>query len=47
MLNNKGYSIIFLNHASLFIETKDSLLFVDPWFEGFAFDRELYINRSC
>ena len=38
MLNNKNYSITFLNHASFFIETEDSLLFVDPWFEGLAFD---------
>lgn len=31
--------LTFLNHASYMIETKKSLLIIDPWFEGYAFDR--------
>lgn len=29
----------FLNHASYVIESRDSLLLVDPWVEGYAFDK--------
>ena len=29
----------FLNHASFMIETKKSILVVDPWVEGYAFDK--------
>jgi UDP-MurNAc hydroxylase len=31
--------LTFLNHASYMIETKKSLLIIDPWFEGYAFDK--------
>lgn len=29
----------FINHASYIVETDQSLLLVDPWVEGFAFDK--------
>ena len=28
----------FINHASYVIETDQSVLLVDPWVEGYAFD---------
>ena len=31
--------LTFLNHASYIIETESSLLIVDPWLEGYAFDK--------
>ena len=31
-------NLTFINHASYLIETEDSLLIVDPWVEGGAFD---------
>ena len=29
----------FINHASYMIETDQSILIVDPWVEGYAFDK--------
>lgn len=31
--------LTFLNHASYMIETENSVLIVDPWVEGYAFDK--------
>ena len=31
--------LTFLNHASYMIESESSLLVVDPWVEGYAFDK--------
>ena len=31
--------LTFLNHASYIVETESSLLIVDPWVEGYAFDK--------
>ena len=32
-------NLTFLNHASFMIETKRSIMLVDPWVEGYAFDK--------
>lgn len=32
-------NILFLNHASYIIETNHSILLVDPWVEGYAFNK--------
>ena len=33
------YNLKFVNHASFLVETNDSILLVDPWVEGYAFDK--------
>ena len=38
MIENTN-SLTFLNHASYIIQTKESVLLVDPWIEGYAFDK--------
>ena len=30
--------IRFLNHVSFLLESKNSIVIIDPWLEGYAFD---------
>jgi UDP-MurNAc hydroxylase len=36
---NTPPKLTFLNHASFMIENNDSVLLIDPWYEGAAFNQ--------